>query len=143
MNKLVSIWSSGGVIIFEEKVAICHRKKENLFCLPKGTPEDDENIEQTAIREVTEETGIIPKIINKIGEVQYTIKKETSTTKYKKDVEYNKIVYYYLMEKIGGDLEYHDHEFDSVLWMSLNEAKEKLTYQNELSIVEKAFHAKN
>ena len=65
------------------------------------------------------------------------------TTKYKKDVEYNKIVYYYLMEKIGGDLEYHDHEFDSVLWMSLNEAKEKLTYQNELSIVEKAFHAKN
>jgi hypothetical protein len=47
------------------------------------------------------------------------------------------------MEKIGGDLEYHDHEFDSVLWMSLNEAKEKLTYQNELSIVEKAFHAKN
>ena len=95
MNKLVNIWSSGGVIIFEEKVAICHRKKENLFCLPKGTPEDDENIEQTAIREVTEETGIIPKIINKIGEVQYTIKKETSTTKYKKDVEYNKIVYYY------------------------------------------------
>ena len=86
MNKLVNIWSSGGVIIFEEKVAICHRKKENLFCLPKGTPEDDENIEQTAIREVTEETGIIPKIINKIGEVQYTIKKETSTTKYKKDV---------------------------------------------------------
>ena len=71
MNKLVNIWSSGGVIIFEEKVAICHRKKENLFCLPKGTPEDDENIVQTAIREVTEETGIIPKIINKIGEVQY------------------------------------------------------------------------
>ena len=84
MNKLVNIWSSGGVIIFEEKVAICHRKKENLFCLPKGTPEDDENIEQTAIREVTEETGIIPKIINKIGEVQYTIKKRNKYNKIQK-----------------------------------------------------------
>jgi len=143
MNKVVSIWSSGGVIILEGKVAVCYRKKENLFCLPKGTPENNENIEETAIREVSEETGIIPKIVNKIGEIQYSIKQETSTKKYKKDIEYNKIVYYYLMEKIGGDIEYHDHEFDSVLWMSLDEAKEKLTYQNELSIVEKAFHAKN
>ena len=143
MNKVVSIWSSGVAIILEGKVAVCYRKKENLFCLPKGTPENNENIEQTAIREVAEETGIIPKIVNKIGEIQYSIKQETSTKKYKKDIEYNKIVYYYLMEKIGGDIEYHDHEFDSVLWMSLDEAKEKLTYQNELSIVEKAFHAKN
>ena len=143
MNKVVSIWSTGGVIIHEGKVADCYRKKEKLFCLPKGTPENNENIEQTAIREVAEETGIIPKIVNKIGEIQYSIKQETSTKKYKKDIEYNKIVYYYLMEKIGGDIEYHDHEFDSVLWMSLDEAKEKLTYQNELSIVEKAFHAKN
>ena len=45
------------------------------------------------------------------------------------------------METIGGDISNHDHEFDSVLWMSFYEAKEKLTYQNELSIVEKAFHA--
>ena len=79
MNKVVSIWSSGGVIILEGKVAVCYRKKENLFCLPKGTPENNENIEQTAIREVAEETGIIPKIVNKIGEIQYSIKQETST----------------------------------------------------------------
>ena len=141
MDELKNIWSAGGVIIFEEKVIICHRKKENLFCLPKGTPENDESPEQTALREVYEETGLLPKIINKIGKIRYQFQKQSSTKKYKNNIKYNKTVYYYLMETIGGDISNHDHEFDSVLWMSFYEAKEKLTYQNELSIAEKAFHA--
>ena len=82
-----------------------------------------------------------PKIINQIGEIRYQFQKQSSTKKYKNNIKYNKTVYYYLMETIGGDISNHDHEFDSVLWMSFYEAKEKLTYQNELSIVEKAFHA--
>jgi hypothetical protein len=47
------------------------------------------------------------------------------------------------MNKISGNIKDHDDEFDEILWMSLNEVKKKLTYQNEISIVEKAFHSKN
>ena len=83
MDELKNIWSAGGVIIFEEKIIICHRKKENLFCLPKGTPENDESPEQTALREVYEETGLLPKIINQIGEIRYQFQKQSSTKKYK------------------------------------------------------------
>ncbi len=57
MKQTEKIWSAGGVLIKDTKVLICHRKNENLFCLPKGTPEKNESIEQTATREVSEETG--------------------------------------------------------------------------------------
>ena len=39
-------------------------------------------------------------------------------------------------------IENHDQEFDEVVWMSIQNAKEKLTYKDEFSILEKAFHAK-
>ena len=47
------------------------------------------------------------------------------------------------MNKIGGNLKNHDDEFDSIYWMTLSESKEKLTYKNEIEIVEKAFSSKN
>ena len=47
------------------------------------------------------------------------------------------------MSENGGSIDNHDKEFDEILWMSLETAKEKLTYKDELTIVEKAFYAKN
>ena len=46
------------------------------------------------------------------------------------------------MSKLDGSTNNHDGEFDEVTWMSLEEAKEKITYKDEFSIVEKAFYAK-
>jgi 8-oxo-dGTP pyrophosphatase MutT (NUDIX family) len=39
-------------------VALCHRRAESLWALPKGTPEEGESKEETARREVTEESGL-------------------------------------------------------------------------------------
>lgn len=143
MKNKINIWSSGGVILENQTILICHRINEDLYCLPKGTPENNESIEETAIREVTEETGIKPKIIFKLGEVHYKIVKYSDNSKYEKNTEYNKTVHFFLMNKLDGNIGLHDNEFDEVLWMSLDEAKKKLTYQNEISIVEKAFYSKN
>ena len=143
MKKNVIIWSSGGVILENSKILVCHRIDENLYCLPKGTPENNEGIEETAIREVSEETGINSKIISKLGEVHYKINKYLDNPRYEKNTEYNKTVHFFLMNKISGNIKDHDDEFDEILWMSLNEVKKKLTYQNEISIVEKAFYSKN
>ena len=46
------------------------------------------------------------------------------------------------MTQNGGSIENHDEEFDEVVWVSIQNAKEKLTYKDEFSILEKAFHAK-
>lgn len=143
MKKKIKIWSSGGVILENKKILVCYRINEDLYCLPKGTPENDEGIEETAIREVFEETGINPKIISKLGEVNYKINKYLGNSRYKNNTEYNKTVHFFLMSKISGSINDHDDEFDKILWMSLEEAKKKLTYKNEISIVEKAFYSKN
>ena len=56
-------WSAGGVVLRTENdgrlsVALCHRRAESLWALPKGTPEQGESVADTALREVTEETGL-------------------------------------------------------------------------------------
>ena len=50
---------------------------------------------------------------------------------------YKKTVYFF-DDPNGGSIENHDEEFDEVVWMSIQNAKEKLTYKDEFSILEKA-----
>ena len=59
MNQTEKIWSAGGILIKNNELLVCHRKNEKLFCLPKGTPEKNESIEQTAIREVLVRGGLV------------------------------------------------------------------------------------
>ncbi|MBC78526.1 MAG: hypothetical protein CL772_00060 [Chloroflexi bacterium] len=143
MNQTKKIWSAGGVLLKNNKLVVCHRKNEDLYCLPKGTPEKNESIEQTAIREVSEETGLIPKIISNLGEINYEFTRLEKKNRYKKNILYKKTVYFFLMSENGGSTNDHDNEFDEILWMTLEIAKEKLNYKDEFSIVEKAFYTKN
>ena len=130
-----SIWAAGGVIIKssnrERKVVICFREKENLWSLPKGKPENGETITQTAIREVREETGIDTDILEKIATIDYIFLNNRGTTVKKK-------VHFFLMKSKGGNIEYHDNEFDKVTWVNLEDAKHLLTHKNELHVLEKA-----
>ena len=137
------IWSAGGVVYQNKQILICYRNTTDLFCLPKGTPEKGETVFETAIREVKEETGIITEIMHKIDSISYEFIKPFGDNKYEANIVYNKIVHYFLMNKIGGNLKNHDDEFDSIYWMTLSESKEKLTYKNEIEIVEKAFSSRN
>ncbi|MBM32364.1 MAG: NUDIX hydrolase [Chloroflexi bacterium] len=132
----INIWAAGGVIINQfsnngNKVLICHRKKENLWCLPKGKPEDGETIEETALREVKEETGLDTHIIEKINEINYIFLNDIGKKIHKK-------VHFFLMESKGGNIQYHDKEFDNVIWEGFEVAKTLLTYENELDVLEKA-----
>ena len=42
------------------------------------------------------------------------------------------------MESKGGNIQYHDKEFDNVIWEGFEVAKTLLTYENELDVLEKA-----
>ncbi len=100
------------------------------WSLPKGTPDGDESIEQTALREVTEETGLDVHIVTPVGPIEYYFMQHGKRI--------HKTVHYFLMEATGGDLERHDHEFEEVRWVSLKEARTLMSYTSERDIVEQA-----
>ena len=128
--------SAGGVVYRERdghiEVVLVARPAQGLWALPKGTPEADETMEQTALREVREETGLQVTITREVGSIhyRYTIPAER--------VLIQKVVHHFLMEPVGGDVALHDHEYDVVAWVDIHEATERMSYANERSIVERA-----
>jgi len=125
------VWRRGRDGLIE--VVICGRNDDSLWCLPKGTPDADETIEQTAIREVEEETGLHVRPGAKLGTITYWFVAN--------GVRFHKRVHHWLMEPVGGNLSDHDHEFDRVEWVPISVAHELLKYENERRMVRKAAEA--
>jgi 8-oxo-dGTP pyrophosphatase MutT (NUDIX family) len=129
--------SFGGVVYRREakhgvEVVIVGRKDPGIWGLPKGTPNAGESMEQTALREVREETGLDIEIEQKIDVIEYWFVRAAI------DTRFHKFVHFYLMRPIGGNTSQHDHEHDFVEWLPIEEAKALLTYPNEVHIVEQA-----
>ena len=133
MERLVS---AGGVVYREgspgREIVVCRRNSPAVAGLPKGTPEPGETQEQTALREVREETGLEVVSRGLIGSIRYWFQGG------KPAVRYDKTVYFYLMSPTGGDLALHDHEFDAVEWFAPERAAELLTYPNEADVLRRA-----
>ncbi len=147
--KTVSRWSAGGVVARKNgderiEIALVGRPEENLWALPKGTPDFDESIEETAIREVQEETGLDVKLISTVDSTRYSFVR-SKTSRFlsnradpRANVKVNKTVYWYLMEADGGCFEQHDHEYDIACWVDLDQALKRLTHHSEAKIAKSA-----
>ncbi len=126
--------SAGGVVYRRGQdgieVVLCGRTAEGIWGLPKGTPDANESLEETAVREVGEETGLRVTIEAKIGTIEYWFARQ--------GVRYHKFVHHYLMVATGGSLDDHDWEYDKVEWFPLEEACKALSYVNEVKMVRKA-----
>ena len=114
------------------EVIVVGRKDPGIYGLPKGTPNPGESVEQTALREVREETGLETDIEAKIDAIEYWFARASI------DTRFHKFVHFYLMRPTGGDTSLHDHEHDFVEWLPVEEAKALLTYHNEVRVLEKA-----
>jgi 8-oxo-dGTP pyrophosphatase MutT (NUDIX family) len=112
------------------EVALVGRSHAGIWTLPKGTPQPGETVEQVAVREVQEETGLKVRLIAYIGSISYSFVRD--------QIRYQKQVRHFLMEAIGGDTALHDQEYDLVEWFPLSEACRRLTYQNEVNILYQA-----
>jgi 8-oxo-dGTP pyrophosphatase MutT (NUDIX family) len=127
--------SAGGVVYRHGaegiEIVLVSRDADGLYALPKGTPDNGESLEQTAVREVREETGLETEIQGRLGDVRYWFTEADGT-------RVNKVVHYYLMRASGGSVDDHDHEFDRVGWYHLGEAERLLTHRNQLHILHRA-----
>ena len=129
--------SAGGVVYRELdgriQVALAHRRSPPLWALPKGTPDSGETLEETAIRETREETGLDVEIERPLKSIRYFFVRGTT--------RFNKTVHFFLMRAVGGSPDDHDAEFDEVRWVDLSEALALLTHATERSVAEEAAEA--
>ena len=71
---MIEATSCGGVVIHRGKILALYKSYRNRYegwVLPKGTVEEGETFEQTALREVKEEAGVRASIVKYIGKSQY------------------------------------------------------------------------
>ena len=129
--------SAGGLVIRfvagAPQLVVGKRRRERdgvTWSLPKGTPNAGETTEQTATREVTEETGLLVDIIRPFESISYTFVQGHTRI--------FKTVHYFLMAPTGGDLSRHDHEFDEVRWITFDDASTLLTFDTERALVARA-----
>jgi 8-oxo-dGTP pyrophosphatase MutT (NUDIX family) len=130
-------FSAGGVVIRHTsdgaELVLGRRRQDrnhSIWALPKGTPDGDETPQETALREVNEETGLEVRILETIGDIHYRFVREGRRI--------DKTVHYYLMEATGGDLADHDHEFEEVRWFELGEAEAVMRFPTERDILARA-----
>lgn len=130
--------SAGGLVIRVEngrpELVLGRRRRERdgyVWSLPKGTPEEGETREETAVREVREETGLEVKILSYYDAIFYAFSRAGERIE--------KTVHYYIMEAIGGSFENFDHEFEELRWVPMDEAVRLLDFKTESALVERAY----
>jgi 8-oxo-dGTP pyrophosphatase MutT (NUDIX family) len=129
--------SAGGIVVRRSRdgyeLVLGRRRRErngDAWTLPKGQPNSGESLEETALREVAEETGLDVGIVRPLGKVEYFFVQSGT--------RFHKTVHFFLMQPTGGDLDAHDHEFEEVRWVSLPEAEAIMSYPTEREVVARA-----
>jgi 8-oxo-dGTP pyrophosphatase MutT (NUDIX family) len=123
--------SYGGVVVRgRDVIVIVPRGRRRVLGLPKGGPAPGETPEQTAAREVREETGITVSVRERLGQVDYTYRRGGRRIE--------KTVHFFLCHFEQGDTADHDHEVDDARWVPLEEARRRLSYPGEREMIARA-----
>jgi 8-oxo-dGTP pyrophosphatase MutT (NUDIX family) len=108
-------------------------KPEGVWALPKGLIGAGERAEETALREIAEETGLEGTSLGKLGDVKYV---------YFRGERIFKVVSFYLVRYRGGRIgeipARFRREVADVRWLPLEDAPQLLAYKGEKEMAEKA-----
>lgn len=128
--------SSGGVIYRQSsngiEVALTQTSRGPIWCLPKGRVEHRESLEEAALREVREETGLSGLIERKLRPIEYTYLSRSNDGN-RTSIE--KTVHFYLMEFREGSTRDHDSEVIDVRWFPLDVAGRLLHHAGERDVL--------
>jgi 8-oxo-dGTP pyrophosphatase MutT (NUDIX family) len=110
-------------------------KAEGVWALPKGNIGPGEAPEATALREVTEETGVEGVSQGKLGDVKYVYTRRGGQRIFK-------VVSFYLVRYRSGRIDdvpsAYRHEVAEARWLPLEEAPKLLAYRGEKEMAAKA-----
>ena len=132
---MIEAVSCGGVVIFRGKILLLYKNYKNRYegwVLPKGTVEEGETYEQTALREVKEESGADAEIVEYLDSSSYTFTVPEDTVV--------KEVHWYLMKGRSYYSKPQTEEyFKDSGYYKYHEAIHLLKFPNEKEMLEKAY----
>ena len=130
-------FSAGGIVYKKDSVKtyilLCQHSYHHGWGFPKGLIGDSvkgEKKEETAVREVEEETGAKAGILEGLKPITYWYVFEGEKIK--------KTVYYFVMKYLGGDIAKHDNEMENVEWVGIDKVLQKLTFKADKKVFEEA-----
>lgn len=121
------IEAAGGIVWRKtptgRQLALIHRPSHDDWTLPKGKREAGESWQETALREVFEETGLPAKLVGFAGSIGYTVEGVA------------KVVLFWNM-RVRAETDFRSNaEVDQLIWLSLEEALEKISYADEARLL--------
>jgi len=125
------IRAAGGVVFRKTskgkiRVLVVHRPQYDDWTPPKGKADKGETPEETAIREVLEETGYRCRIVAPLGATRYRVQGGV------------KEVHWYAMRPLPDSPGFtKNSEVDRVKWLSPRKALEKLSYDQDRELIER------
>lgn len=128
--------SAGGILVKKKgnrpQICLLSKRGGRVWAFPKGRVKPGESLEQTAEREILEETGHRAQALEKLDVIEYCFFLKENQTFYQKTVTF------FLMSLVEEDAQPRDDEADSVGWYDVGVAKKKLSYLNEKKTLGKA-----
>jgi 8-oxo-dGTP diphosphatase len=109
------------------ETAVVHRPRYDDWSLPKGKPEDGEHALETAVREVTEETGLTVVVGRRGPRTRYPVTGGA-------DAPAGKVVDYWLMQCVGGEFAAND-EVDDLRWLPIEDAARLCSYEHDRAVL--------
>jgi 8-oxo-dGTP pyrophosphatase MutT (NUDIX family) len=143
--------SSGGVLYRYAydgvlEFLLVGRRQPPLWALPKGKPREGETMEETALREVEEETGVLGQIVAPLGTISYSFRtpprRVVLPSRRREEgqagTRFHKTVYHFLLRPVAGDTALHDAEYDFARWLPAAEALSLVSHENERAVLRRA-----
>lgn len=133
---MTSEFSAGGVVFNDaQEIAVIVPTRRaadgsKVLALPKGHPDGGESPAEAALREVREEAGVEAEVVDSLGQVRYWYQRGGRRVA--------KVVEFFLLRYVSGDVADHDHEVEQAHWMPAKEAAKTLTYAGERDMVREA-----
>lgn len=135
-------FSAGGLIWRRQhpgakaEVVLVKPAGKETWVMPKGGLESKETVEQAAMRECEEETGLRVSLDRPLGQVAYFYARRESPNGPLYRIF--KRVSFFLMRHQGGDPAQHDDEIQEVKWFAIDDAVRKASHRNERELIVKA-----